>query len=292
MSKTPSLKGSRLWKLSAVAVICLGTSAAAYFFLPSAAAHAKSVLGRSWPKSSRVSMDEIDHSAYDALLGKYVDDDGYVDYAAWKSSSTDRKNLQMYLHQLSRASRSQPASRQARLAFWINAYNAITLQGILQVYPTSSIRNHTSRFGGYNIWKHLRLRVDGAAYSLEHIEYEILRKMEEPRIHFAIVCASVGCPRLLNAAYSADKLEEQLTINSKDFFSRGQNLRVDAAAGVIHLSSILSWFGNDFGDSQSARFEYLTPYLPAAALPVAGSPQTRVKYLDYDWSLNDQSRLR
>jgi hypothetical protein len=292
MSKTPSLKRKRLWKLIVAVVICLGTSAAAYVFLSSAAAHGKSVLGRSWPDSSRVSMDEIDHSAYDALLRKYVNDDGYVDYAAWKSSSTDRKSLQRYLDQLSRASRSQPASRGARLAFWINAYNAITLQGILQVYPTSSIRNHTSRLGGYNIWKHLRLRVDEAAYSLEQIENEILRRMAEPRIHFAIVCASVGCPRLLNEAYSADKLEEQLTINSKDFFSRRQNFRVDAAAGVIHLSSILSWFGNDFGDSQSARLEYLTPYLPAAAIPVAGSAQTRVKYLDYDWSLNDQSRLR
>ena len=131
-----------------------------------------------------------------------------------------------------------------------------------------------------------------AAYSLEQIEFEVLREMEEPRIHFAIVCASVGCPRLLNEAYAADKLDEQLTINAKDFFSRGQNLRVDAADGVIHLSSILSWFGSDFGDSQSARLAYLTPYLPAAAVPVAGNPKTRVKYLDYDWSLNDQSRLR
>ena len=292
MSKTPSLKGNRLWKLIAMAVICLGTSAAAYFFLPSHAADGRSVLGRNWSESNRVSMDEIDHSAYDALLRKYVDDNGYVDYSAWKSSSTDRKSLKMYLDQLSSASRSQPATRQSRLAFWINAYNAVTLQGILQVYPTTSIRDHTSRLGGYNIWKHLRLRVDGAAYSLEQIENGILLKMDEPRIHFAIVCASVGCPRLLNEAYAADRLEEQLTLNSKDFFSRDQNLRVDTAADVIYLSSILSWYADDFGDSQSARLDYLRPYLPAGAITVADSPETRVKYLDYDWNLNDQSRLQ
>ena len=122
-------------------------------------------------------MDQIDHRPYDALLHKYVDGDGYVNYRAWHASSEDRAALRQYLIQLSRASASLPASRESQFAFWINAYNAVTLEGILQEYPTDSIRNHTSKLGGYNIWKDLPLLVGGKAYALETMEHQVLRKM-------------------------------------------------------------------------------------------------------------------
>ena len=139
------------------------------------------------------------------------------------------------------------------LAFWINAYNATTIEGILQVYPTSSIRNHTAKVAGYNLWKDLPLLVGGKPHSLDAMEHQILRKMGEPRIHFAIVCASVGCPRLMNEAYTPDRIEEQLALNTRDFFSRSQNFQVDQS-GVMHVSSILDWFGEDFGPTQQAQF--------------------------------------
>ncbi len=279
-------------KWAAVLLIVLGLGSAAYLFLPSSAANA-TALGKTWPATERISMDDIDHSAFNVLLKIYVDADGYVDYAGWKASATDRDTLQTYLGELSRADGQKPARRQAELAFWVNAYNAVTLEGILREYPTPSIRKHTSMLGGYNIWKHLPLRVGDEAFSLERIENEILRPMGEPRIHFAIVCASVGCPRLLNEAYSADKLEEQLATNTRDFFSRGQNIRVDAAAETIYLSSIMKWYSKDFGETQGQRLDDLADYLPPAAVAIIDkTPHVSVKYLDYDWDLNDQMGRR
>ena len=275
-------------KLMTVLTACLATGVAVYLTLWSQEAYAKSPLGKNWPSTQLVSMDQIDHAPFDALLKKHVDADGYVNYKAWRSSSVDRRALESYLENLGRASTTTRSSREAQIAFWINAYNAVTIEGILQVYPTSSIRNHTARLAGYNIWKDLPLRVGGYAYSLEDMEHKILRRMRDPRVHFAIVCASVGCPRLKNEAYSAEKLEQQLGENTLDFFSRSQNLQVDSGSRTIYFSTILKWFSDDFGNSQADRLAYLKPYLPAAAQRLVGHSRTRVKYLNYDWNLNDQ----
>ncbi len=278
----------RLWL--SVGLCAVTMAAAVPLICFTASASAKEPLGQKWPSSQQVSMAQIDHSPYDALLKKYVDKDGFVNYTAWQKSSADRQALQQYLTSLSQASPTVKADREAELAFWINAYNAVTLEGILQVYPTDSIRNHTSKLGGYNLWKDLPLLVGGKPYSLDAIEHQVLRKMGEPRVHFAIVCASIGCPRLLNEAYVAEKLSEQLTVNTKDFFARSQNLQVDAATGTLKLSSILDWFGSDFGKSSAEQLQAVAPYLPANAQPLATSGRARVAYLDYNWNLNDQAR--
>ncbi|QDT63255.1 DUF547 domain-containing protein [Calycomorphotria hydatis] len=249
-------------------------------------AQAEPPVGRKVPASERVSINDIDHDSYNELLQKYVDADGYVDYTAWQASREDQRALQDYLSTLSTADLDKPASKEAKLAYWINAYNAITLEGILRVYPTDSIRNHTAKLWGYNIWKNLYLLVDDQQLSLDDIEHKILRKMDEPRIHFAIVCASVGCPRLLSEAYTAEKIDEQLTTNATDFFSRETNLKIEGT--TLYLSSILSWFGEDFGGNQTTQLKTITPYLPENARRLAGKSNVRVRYLDYDWGLNDQ----
>ena len=174
-------------------------------------------VGRATPTKQQVSFDRIDHSAWDALLKKYVDAQGQVAYQAWKNSAGDSQVLDAYINSLSRANTQTQASREAKLAFWINAYNAVTVKGILREYPTTSIRNHTAKVFGYNIWQDLMLTVGNSTYSLEDMEHKVLRKMGEPRVHFAIVCASYSCPRLLNEAYVAARLEKQLTINTRVF---------------------------------------------------------------------------
>ena len=277
-------RSAALRGLSVQAVIVCGLS------VPPGVVFAKAPLGKQWPATQQVSFDQIDHSAFDALLRKYVDADGFVAYGAWQASATDRATLQSYLVDLSRASRERPSSRAGQLVFWINAYNALTLEGILQVYPTSSIRKHTSKTVGYNIWEDLPLLVGGRPVSLEAMEHRILRPLGEPRIHFAIVCASVACPRLRNEAYTAERLDEQLAANARDFFSRGQNLQIDTARRTLHLSAILDWFGSDFGSTQSERLRALEPYLPSAAQQLIDNGSVRIQFLDYDWSLNDQSR--
>ncbi len=243
--------------------------------------------------TGRVSMEKVDHSTWDKLLRKYVDKDGYVNYRSWHASASDRRSLSGYLSSLSQANPQVSASKDSRLAFWINAYNAVTVHGILREYPTSSIRNHTAKLFGYNIWKDLQLYVGGRAYSLEAIEHETLRKMSEPRIHFAIVCASIGCPRLLNEAYTASKLQQQLEANAKDFFSRSQNFRYEPQSRRFYLSSIMSWFAEDFGSNQSSQLRTIARWLPnksAKATAQAGSGS--VSYLDYNWDLNDQASRR
>jgi hypothetical protein len=243
--------------------------------------------------TGRASIGSVDHSSWDKLLRKHVDYDGYVNYKSWHASSSDRQSLSVYLNTLSKVNPQASASRDAKLAFWINAYNAVTIHGILREYPTSSIRNHTARLFGYNIWKDLQLYVGGRAYSLEAIEHQTLRKMNEPRIHFAIVCASVGCPRLLSEAYTATRVQQQLEINAKDFFGRAQNFRYDARSRRFHLSSILSWFDDDFGSGQDAQLRTIAKWLPDKTSQAATrSGSGSISYLDYNWNLNDQSSRR
>jgi hypothetical protein len=238
---------------------------------------------------SRVPLDQVDHSTWDRLLKKYVDQDGMVNYASWKESEADHEALRQYLVMLSQADLEAKTTREGKLAFWINAYNALTAHGILEVYPTSSIRNHTAKVLGYNIWKDLLLPVSDKKYSLEDIEHKVLRKLEEPRIHFAIVCASIGCPRLRNEAYTPAQLEAQLADNTHDFFARQKNLQVDSANRRVQVSSILDWFGKDFAPTPQKALAGLADYMPDEATKrLVASGDFSVSYLDYDWSLNKQ----
>ena len=252
----------------------------------SSVASAKESAGRQWPANQQVSIDQIDHSAFDQLLKRYVDVNGRVNYAAWHQSRGCRDQLTTYLANLSRANPDQQASREARLAYWINAYNAVTIEGILRVYPTKSIRDHTAKLVGYNIWKDLLFTAGDTKISLEDIEHKVLRKMGEPRIHFAIVCASIGCPRLLNQAYVADQLQQQLAANTQDFFSRQQNLQV--TGNTLNLSQIINWFGSDFGGTQQQQVQVLSRYFPPAAQQLVASGNYSVKFQEYDWGLNTQ----
>jgi len=239
-------------------------------------------------EAGRVHLDQVDHSTWDRLLKKHVDDDGLVDYQAWKNSKDDVAALKKYLATLSRADTRAQASKAGRLAFWINAYNALTVHGILEVYPTTSIRNHTAVAFGYNIWKDLLLPVSDGKHSLEDIEHKILRKLNEPRIHFAIVCASIGCPRLRNEAYTQATFEAQLADNTRDFFSRKRNLQIDPRRRVIHVSSILDWFSEDFGPTPQEGLAGLAEYMPDSAAQFVRQKNISVRYLEYDWNLNKQ----
>ncbi len=251
------------------------------------------VLGSAVAASRRVGMEMIDHGGWTRLLQKHVDVTGMVDYGGWKSSPEDQRGLDEYLSHLSAAKLDGSASRASQLAFWINAYNSMTIKGILREYPTTSIRKHTSSFGGYNVWKHLLLPVGDRTYSLEQIEHEVLRKMDEPRIHFAIVCASVGCPKLRSEAYVPAKLDEQLNENAGQFFADRSKFSYDPARGSIQVSPILKWFGDDFGENPAAQMRTIAPFLPdPAARKLAASGTARVSFLDYDWSLNDQASFR
>ena len=228
------------------------------------------------------------HDAWTGLLNRYVDDIGGVDYRRWHDDGTEE--LDDYLDRLSIVRADDDATANDRMAFWINAYNAITIRGILREYPTDSIRNHTAKFFGYNIWEDLRLRVsdtwtlDGSAPSLDEIEHQILRPMGDFRIHFAIVCAARGCPWLRREAYEADTLDRQLNVAGKSFFARPENFSIDDT--TLQLSPILKWFAEDFGDTERQRLRSIAAFLSDDQRGKL-KPTSDVRYSTYDWSLNE-----
>ncbi len=286
-----SLKGCKMYTKRSPLLLAFCAVVTVAVASTNATAGTKVTLGRTVPSGQRVSMDQIDHSAWDALLRKYVDGSGRVDYVGWKRSPRDNAALDGYLLGLSRGDMRRRTSREAHLAFWINAYNAVTMKGILREYPTSSIRNHTAKLYGYNIWHDLLLVVGDSKISLNDIEHNVLRKTGEPRIHFAIVCASRSCPRLLNEAYTVQKLEQQLMTNTQNFFAIPENFSY--RNGTFYLSSILKWFAEDFGSTQTARLRAISPYLPDRTSKQAAANGTgRISYLGYDWRLNDQATPR
>jgi hypothetical protein len=180
-------------------------------------------------------------------------------------------------------------SRAERLAFWINAYNALAIDLVVRAGPVESIRDLGSLVRP--VWKREAGRIGGRSYSLDEIEHGILRPLGEPRIHAAIVCASLSCPPLRREPYAAERLDAQLDDDLRRFLADPRKgARWDAATGTLWLSRIFDWFEEDFA-AAGGPVAFVRPYLPEpvrAALPAA----PRVRHLDYDWSLNDLARER
>jgi hypothetical protein len=212
------------------------------------------------------------HLAWDQLLRQHVNADGWVDYQSFNS---DRNELIAYLKLLSDHPPSEQWSRQAQLAYYINLYNAATVLLILEHYPLESIRDIKRP------WGEQRIQIGDQRYSLGEIEHGILRKMGEPRIHFAINCASVSCPKLLTEAFTEAALESQLEGAARDFINDPS--RNDLSNGQARLSKIFKWYRKDFRTADTSPINYINRYL-AEPLPA----NTRVLFLPYDWSLNEK----
>lgn len=190
----------------------------------------------------------FDFSSWDGLLKKYV---APKTINGVKLQAVDYKRLgkdQAYtklIKDLEQVSLSDLKTRQEKLTFWINVYNIMAAKMVVDHYPVKSIKDAGSLFTA--VWKKEVGVVAGKKRTLNEIEHEILRKMSEPRIHVAIVCASVSCPDLRGEAYTADKLDEQLNDQLKLFLANAEKgLRVDLNKGRVYLSSIFKWFKEDF----------------------------------------------
>jgi hypothetical protein len=255
---------------------------------PFSQAGSKVYVGKPCNEKDRPSLAEVDHASFDALLRKYVDDKGLVAYTQWKANAADMQALDDYLVRVGCVDLSKKTTATNQIAYWINVYNALTIKGILREYPIKSIRDRAGRLGGYNIWKDLLLWVDNRNLSLDDIEHGILRTLGEPRIHSALVCGAKGCPPLAQQAYTPAELDQQLTRNSRRFFDRPESFHTDSNGGTVYLTPILKWYGTDFGATTEEQLQRIRPLLPTGAAPIAGKPGVRVRYLDYDWNLNDQ----
>ena len=251
------------------------------------------------------------YEPYGAELAKYVVARGLVNYRALKA---DRGGLDAFAASLSRVEREEfdSWSDAQKIAFWINAYNALTLEVILRnypiepsfvrsvVYPKNSIRQIPGA------WDKLHFVVMAREVTLNDIEHGILRaKFNEPRIHVALVCAASSCPPLRSEPYTAEKLDEQLDDQARIFLRSPRGLRISRDEDKVYLSSIFKWFGEDFirtydtsdrfrgkSDTERALLNFVSRYASDSDRDFLLSGNYKIEYLDYDWSLNEQGAAR
>lgn len=224
----------------------------------------------------------ISHASWDSLLRKHVDEQGLVDY---QGMAVDSNMLKDYLKLLSEnPPNDQRWSEAEQMVYWINAYNAFTVKLILDYYPIPGIKEIKNGVPFVNsVWDIKFFEIGGEAFDLNNIEHGILRKeYTDPRIHFALVCASLSCPKLQPFAFTADRLDEQLDQAAREFIN--DPFRNDIYEKPIQLSKILSWYWMDFKDTYDSRYDLIKQY---ADRPV--DTEQDIEFLDYDWSLNEQS---
>lgn len=230
------------------------------------------------------------HSSWNKVLKSHVTVAGAasrVHYAALKAHPED---LNTYLTEIERVSPGEFSgfSERQRLAFLVNAYNALTVKLILDHYPVKSIRDIGGLFS--NAWKIKSFTLLGEKHHLDDIEHEMIRKkFNEPRIHFALVCASKGCPSLRNEAFVAARLDEQLDKVANAFLLDSKRNRFDGKAGTLNLSSIFKWYGEDFEKKFGSVKAFVAPRITkdSSEVGVIKGEKTKINYLDYDWSLNE-----
>lgn len=212
----------------------------------------------------------FDHDPFDVLLQKYVSPEGNVDY---KGLKTETKALRNYIASLGENKPKGTWIKEEKLAYWINAYNAMTLDLIIRNYPTKSIKDIDKP------WQQRLWKLGEKWYNLDEIEHQIIRKMGEPRIHFALVCAAQSCPKLYNKAFTADYLDDDLTRLTEEFLN-------DSSKNIItennlKLSKIFKWFAKDFKENGSL-IDFLNDYSN-----VNISSKAKKSFNDYNWDLND-----
>ena len=228
----------------------------------------------------------IDLRIWDELLQRYVDDLGRVNYRRWKAEGADV--LRAWLESLADVDLADFTDADARLALWLNAYNAIAISQVLEVYPIASIRPKVLGIPNWLSFLDFLTRsntiISGKKYSLNRIEHAILRpEFAEPRIHFALVCASVGCPLLRRGAYFPESVRTQLEADASRFIHNPDKERYDAQKKTLYLSKIFKWYGEDFVKAAGSVAEYVGGYLgPEAAVGDGWA----IVFLPYDWNLN------
>ncbi|MEE9258255.1 MAG: DUF547 domain-containing protein [Nitrospinaceae bacterium] len=233
----------------------------------------------------------FDFPGWDALLKKYAAPaviDGVrlngLDYRQLKSDPEFPK----LVDGLKSVSPGDLKSVHDKLSFWINVYNILAVKTVLDNYPVDSIKDVGSIFK--SVWKRDAGVVAGKMRTLHEIEHEILRKMGEPRIHVAIVCASVSCPDLPPDAFAAQRLDDQLDTQMKAFLeNQGKGMRVDREKKKIYLSSIFDWFEDDFEPKGGVR-EFISRYVSPEHKKLLGDPKVKISYLDYNWKVNEIKR--
>ncbi len=230
----------------------------------------------------------VDHAVFDALLKQIVDDRGGVDYAALAAGPG---RLDAYIASLAEAP-FDALGRDEKLALLINAYNAFTLRLILDYWDGGKLES-IKDIPGHKRWDASRWRVGSFTWSLNAIEHEQVRpKFKEPRVHFALVCAAVGCPKLRNEAYLAARIDGQLEDQARYAHTHDRWFRFEPDRQEVHLTRLYNWYGGDFEQVAGSVLEYAAQYSDELKRVLAAGGRPRVRWLPYDWSLNDRSNAK
>ncbi len=230
---------------------------------------------------------EFDHShaTFDGVLKQHVKNEK-VDYAALQKNPAA---LNTYLDTLAAVPESSYKSweKDQQMAYLINLYNAATLKLVIDHYPVNSIRDIAKSKGGP--WKQKVVRLFGNNQNLDYIEHVLLRpKFKDPRVHFAVNCASIGCPALRAGAFQADKLSSQLDEQGRVFLRDTSKNRLDVKSKTLHLSAIFDWFKADFTGKSGSVEKFVAPYLSESDAKIVLGGGLKMSSIDYDWSLNKQ----
>lgn len=238
----------------------------------------------------------FDHGLWDAVLQKHVNDQGLVDYGAIGEDARFRE----YLFRLANTDAAGLADDRQRLAFWINAYNALTIKAVLETLPKDrarwssySIKDQT--IGGKTIWQALRFQVGGGTWTLDQIEHEILGGEafhHDPRTHLVIVCAARGCPKLWNRAYDPRHIDKQLSGAVLRNVEDPDQFQIDESNRTLKLNKVFKWYGEDFSSPDASPNAptvpaFLGKYIPDPPLTRSMTQDVwKLEYSDYDWKLN------
>lgn len=230
----------------------------------------------------------LDYSPYQKVLDNFVVESAQstkVKYSALKNDSADLNQFNKAVSAV-QISEFKKWSESDQIAFLINSYNSFTLQLIVDHYPVKSIKDIGGIFG--NPWKKKFFKFLGETSNLDRIEHEILRKnYREPRIHFAVNCASIGCPPLQKTVYEGEKLEKQLAFVAQNFIKSSNFNRYDSGTHSLMLSSIFKWYGADFGNEEQLR-KFIADQLGATGeLRESLLKTAKIQFLEYDWNLNE-----
>jgi hypothetical protein len=249
----------------------------------------------------------FDYSDFAEALKINVDDVGMVNYKKLKS---EPEKLLAFITELRNLDRKDfdKWSDNEKMAFWLNAYNALTLKAIIDNYPIKSSffrsriypKNSIRQISG--VWDKINFKVMGQNLTLGHIEHKILRvKFDNPGIHIAMVCVAIGCPPLRNEPYTGEKLQEQLDDQTRRFLANFDKFKIKRTDNRIYLSPIFKWFASDFikkyspqkgigrhNKEKSAVLNFIASYLDNSQKDYVLAGKFRIKYLKYDWSLNEQ----
>lgn len=249
----------------------------------------------------------FDLSGYDSVLKTFVNARAMVDYRELKAQ---REKLDAFAEAMGKLTPDtyNKWSEKDKIAFWLNAYNGLTLKAIIDNYPIKSSffrsriypKNSIRQIPG--VWKKISFEAMGRKMTLGHIEHEILRvKFDEPRIHMAMVCAAMGCPPLRNEPYVGARLDDQLDDQTRHFLGDSAKFKIDRGKNILYLSSIFKWFPGDFvkkygpkkgigkhDKKESAVLNFVASYLSDAQRNYVLAGKFKIKYLQYDWTLNER----